>query len=137
MYRGKSKYQIVSVFNFKYVFLTSAVVGDEWSASRICRFIPRSHSITGCMDPRSSLDDIETGRSLILSVLELRYFCCSFTDCATAVLTERERKPRSETLQAVFLSRLKSKVWQFDAGQVPTSSLSASSVRTQFQLLIP
>jgi hypothetical protein len=45
-------------------FLTSAVVGGEWSASRPARFTPRertpgTHCIGGWVDPRAGLDDVE------------------------------------------------------------------------------
>jgi hypothetical protein len=47
-----------------HVFLTSALVGGEWSASRSCRFTPGeratcTHWIDGWMDPRAGLDDME------------------------------------------------------------------------------
>jgi hypothetical protein len=46
------------------VFLTSELVGGEWSASRPGRFTPgerapRTHLIGGWMDPRAGLDDME------------------------------------------------------------------------------
>jgi hypothetical protein len=45
-------------------FLTSALAGGEWSASRPCRFTPGkeppgTHFIGGCVDPRADLDDME------------------------------------------------------------------------------
>jgi hypothetical protein len=45
-----------------HVFLTSALVGDEWSVSRPTRFTseeraPSTHSIGDWMDPRGSLDN--------------------------------------------------------------------------------
>jgi hypothetical protein len=49
-----------------HVFLTSALVGDEWSASRPGRFTPGerapgTHWIGGWVDPRAGLDDVENG----------------------------------------------------------------------------
>jgi hypothetical protein len=49
---------------FIHVFLTSALVGGEWSASRPCRFTPRvkapsTHWIGGWVGPRAGLDDVE------------------------------------------------------------------------------
>jgi hypothetical protein len=46
------------------VFLTSALVGGEWSASRPGRFTrrekaPGTHWIGGWVDPRAGLDDME------------------------------------------------------------------------------
>jgi hypothetical protein len=42
-----------------HIFLTSAQVGGEWSASRPCRFTPGTHFIGGWVDPRVGLDDME------------------------------------------------------------------------------
>jgi hypothetical protein len=47
-----------------HIFLTSALVGDEWSTSRPGRFYPRerapgTHCIGGWVDPRAVLDDME------------------------------------------------------------------------------
>jgi hypothetical protein len=41
------------------VFLTSALVGGEWSASRPGRFTPGTHCIEGWVGPRPGLDDME------------------------------------------------------------------------------
>jgi hypothetical protein len=45
-------------------FLTSALVGGKWSASRPDRFIPEerapgTHWIGGWVDPRAGLDDVK------------------------------------------------------------------------------
>jgi hypothetical protein len=46
-----------------HIFLTSALVGGEWSASRPCHFTPGkapgTHSIGGWVDPIAGLDDME------------------------------------------------------------------------------
>jgi hypothetical protein len=47
-----------------HTFLTSALVGGQWSASRPGRFTsgesaPGTHSIGGWVDPRAGLDDME------------------------------------------------------------------------------
>jgi hypothetical protein len=47
-----------------HIFLTSALVGGEWSASRPGRVTlgeraPGTHCIGGWVDPRSSLDNME------------------------------------------------------------------------------
>jgi hypothetical protein len=60
-----------------HVFLTSALVGDEWSASRTCRFnpqgkSPRYHWIGGWVEPTISLVDMEKLKFLTLPGLELR-----------------------------------------------------------------
>jgi hypothetical protein len=71
---GKSK--VIPVFNYYAmkvyegvdveipVFLTSALVGGEWSASLLCRFTPGervsdTHWIGGWVDPKSGLNDME------------------------------------------------------------------------------
>jgi hypothetical protein len=58
-----------------HVFLTSAIVGGEWSASRLGRFTPEeidpgTHSIGSWMSPRAEKNDVEKGKFLTLSVLE-------------------------------------------------------------------
>jgi hypothetical protein len=57
-------------------FLTSALVGGEWSASRPGRFNPGerihgTHWLGGWVDPRTGLDD-EKRKFLALPGLELR-----------------------------------------------------------------
>jgi hypothetical protein len=47
-----------------HIYLTSALVGGEWSASRPGRFTPGetapvTHCIGGWVDPRAGLDDME------------------------------------------------------------------------------
>jgi hypothetical protein len=58
-------------------FLTSALVGGGWSASRRGRFIPGertpgTHWIGGWVNPRAGLNDLEKRKFLTLSGLELR-----------------------------------------------------------------
>jgi hypothetical protein len=55
-----------------HVFLTSALVGGEWSASRPGRFTPGTHWIGGWVGPRTGLDGVEMREILTLSGLELR-----------------------------------------------------------------
>jgi hypothetical protein len=60
-----------------HIFLTSALVGGEWSASRPCHLIPGervpgTHWIGGWVGHRFGLDDLETRKCLILAGLELR-----------------------------------------------------------------
>jgi hypothetical protein len=60
-----------------HVFLTSALVGGEWSASRPGRFTPGerapgTHWIGGWLDPRAGLDDLEKRKFLTLPGLQLR-----------------------------------------------------------------
>jgi hypothetical protein len=62
-----------------HIFLTSALVEDEWSASRVCHFTPDesapgTHWIGGWVDPRAGLDDVEKRKFLALPGLELRPF---------------------------------------------------------------
>jgi hypothetical protein len=47
-----------------HIFLTSALVGGEWSASRLDRFTPEeiargTHWIGGMVNPRAGLDDMQ------------------------------------------------------------------------------
>jgi hypothetical protein len=60
-----------------HIFLTSALVGGEWSTSRPGRFTPGerapgTHWIGGWVDLRAVLDDLEKRKFLTLSGLELR-----------------------------------------------------------------
>jgi hypothetical protein len=59
------------------IFLTSALVGGEWSASRPCRLTPGerflgTHWIGGWVVPRAGLDDVEKKKLLTLPGQELR-----------------------------------------------------------------
>jgi hypothetical protein len=70
-------YGRVDVLN--HIFLTSALVGGEWSASRHGRFNPSekapcTHWIGGRVDPRAGLDAVEKRKFLTLPGLELRPF---------------------------------------------------------------
>jgi hypothetical protein len=52
---------------YMHVFLTSALVGGEWSASRPGRFTsgeraPGTHWIGGWVGPRAGLDEVERGK---------------------------------------------------------------------------
>jgi hypothetical protein len=60
-----------------YVFLTSALVGSNWSASRPCRFIPGytasdTHCLGQSVGPRADLDDIENWKFSTPPGLEIR-----------------------------------------------------------------
>jgi hypothetical protein len=62
-----------------HVFLTSALVGGEWSASHPGRFTAEekasdAHWIGGWVGPRAGLDDVEKRKFLTLPGLELRLF---------------------------------------------------------------
>jgi hypothetical protein len=54
------------------IFLTSALVWTEWSASRHGLFTPGTHCIGGWVDPRAGLDDMEKWKFLTLAELEIR-----------------------------------------------------------------
>jgi hypothetical protein len=59
-----------------HIFLTSALAGGEWSASRPCRFTPCErapgiHWIGGWVSPRPGLDEVEKRKFLILTGLEI------------------------------------------------------------------
>jgi hypothetical protein len=59
-----------------HTFLTSVLVGGEWSASRPDRFTPGektgTHWIEGWVGPRAGLDNVEQRQFLLLPGLELR-----------------------------------------------------------------
>jgi hypothetical protein len=60
-----------------HIFLTSALVGGEWYASRPGRFIPwerapGTHWIGDWVGPRAGLDDVEKRKFLTLAGLEFR-----------------------------------------------------------------
>jgi hypothetical protein len=60
-----------------HIFLTLALAGGEWSASRPGRFTPgerapSTHWIGGWVNPKSGLDDVEKRKFLPLPGLELR-----------------------------------------------------------------
>jgi hypothetical protein len=56
-----------------HIFLTSALVGGEWSASRPGRFTLGERSPgTHCVGPRAGLDDVEKWKFLTIPGLELR-----------------------------------------------------------------
>jgi hypothetical protein len=62
---------------YSHIFLTSALVGGEWSASRPVRFTPGerapgTHWIGGWVGPRAGLDDVEKRKFLTVPGLELR-----------------------------------------------------------------
>jgi hypothetical protein len=62
---------------YVHIFLTSALFGGEWSASRLCRFTPGerapgTHWIGGWVNPRAGLDNVVKRKFLILPGLELR-----------------------------------------------------------------
>jgi hypothetical protein len=63
------------------IFLTSALVGGEWSAPYPCCFIPRkiapsTHWIGAWVGPRASLDNVDKRKFLILHGLELQLLGC-------------------------------------------------------------
>jgi hypothetical protein len=63
-----------------YVFLTSALTGGEWSASRPCRFTPGERApgaywVGEWVGPKTGLNVVEKKQFLTLLGLELRPFC--------------------------------------------------------------
>jgi hypothetical protein len=64
-----------------HIFLTSALVGGEWSASRPYRFIPGERGpgtqwIGGWVGPRAGLDDVEKRKFFTLPGLEILPLGC-------------------------------------------------------------
>jgi hypothetical protein len=71
-----------------HVFLTWALVGDEWSASRPVHFTsreraPGTHCIGGWVGPRTGLEDMEKRKFLSLMGLELR--CLGRPPCSLSL----------------------------------------------------
>jgi hypothetical protein len=63
------------------IFLTSALVGGEWSASRLGRFTPKerasgTHWIGGWVGPRAGVENVKKRIFLTLPGLELRPLRC-------------------------------------------------------------
>jgi hypothetical protein len=62
---------------YRSIFLTTTLVGEEWSVSRPGHYTPReralgTHWIGGWLDPKTGLNDIEKFKFLTLPVLEHR-----------------------------------------------------------------
>jgi hypothetical protein len=53
-------------------FLTSALAGGEWSASRPGPLYPGTHWIRGWVDPRAGMNDVQKRKFLTLPELEFR-----------------------------------------------------------------
>jgi hypothetical protein len=58
-----------------HIFLTSALVGGEWSTSRPGRFTPGERAPGGWVDLRGGLDDLEKRKLFTLPGFELRPLC--------------------------------------------------------------
>jgi hypothetical protein len=72
-----------------HIFLTSALVGGEWSASSPGRFTPgerapATHWVGGWVGPRAGLDDVEKRKFLTLPGLDLRATGCNGSEDVTA-----------------------------------------------------
>jgi hypothetical protein len=69
-----------------HVFLTLALDGCEWSASRLGRFTLGTHYIRGWVGPTAGLDDMEKLKFFTLPGLDLHLHrtASRHTDCATA-----------------------------------------------------
>jgi hypothetical protein len=71
-------YGVVDVY--VHIFLTTTLVGGEWSASRPSRYIPgrspRTHWIGGWVHPGAGLDNVEKRKFFTLPGLELRPLGC-------------------------------------------------------------
>jgi hypothetical protein len=70
-------YGRVDIYIYIHIFLTSALVGGKWSASRPGCFTPAerapgTHWLGGWVDPRAGQDDVEKRIFLILPGLESR-----------------------------------------------------------------
>jgi hypothetical protein len=71
-----------------HIFLTSALVEDGWSVSRLGRFTPGERAPgTHWVGPRAGLDDVEKRKFLTLPVIQLRTLgrlavASRYIDCA-------------------------------------------------------
>jgi hypothetical protein len=70
-----------------HIFLTSALVGGEWSTSDPCRFTPGTHWIGSWVDPRAGLDNLERRKFLPPPGLNsdpsvVQPVVSAYTDCA-------------------------------------------------------
>jgi hypothetical protein len=100
-----------------HIFLISALVGVEWSASRPCRFTPGertpgTHWIGGWVDHRAGLDDLEKWKFLTLLGLELgplgRY-TSRYTDCAIPAESKTYTKLLFGTTRKLAVSSVSSR----------------------------
>jgi hypothetical protein len=71
------KHHPIKMFGEVEIYITSAVAGGEWSASRPGRFTPGEKArdtlwIGGWVDPRAGMDDLEKRKFLALPGLELQ-----------------------------------------------------------------
>jgi hypothetical protein len=55
-----------------HAFLTSALAGGEWSASRPGRFTPGTYWVGGWMGSRTDMDNVERRKILPIAGLELQ-----------------------------------------------------------------
>jgi hypothetical protein len=69
MHYTMKAYEEVDVYI--HIFLTSALAGGEWSASRPGRFTPGAHCIGGWVDSRAGLDNVEKKKFLTFPGREL------------------------------------------------------------------
>jgi hypothetical protein len=88
-----------------HVFVTSALVGVEWSVSRPCRYnpgdsVPGTPIIGGWVDLRAALDDIKKRKFSTLLGLELR----SLSRLARSQSLYRLRYPSCSTVDRVSLN---------------------------------
>jgi hypothetical protein len=95
-------------------FLTFALDGGEWSASRLCHFTPGTHWIGGWVGPRAGLDAVEKRRILPLPgtepqpscpypvavPTELSRFASQFDNC---IISSAIRSAEGRHAHAVFL----------------------------------
>jgi hypothetical protein len=99
-----------------HIFLTSALFGSEWSASRPSRFTPGTHWIGGWVGPRAGRDDVEKRKILTLLGLELhpsvvQPVVSRYTDCAIPApsrpLTQIESLSRGSVLNIFLMNHFR------------------------------
>jgi hypothetical protein len=84
--------EYVGVYAWIHIFLTSALAGGEWSASRPCRFTPGRKIPRYPLDRTAGLDDVEKKKFLTTPGLEpdpsvVQPVGSRYTDCVIPALS--------------------------------------------------
>jgi hypothetical protein len=96
------------------MFLLSTLVGEEWLASRPCRFTsgeiaPGTHWIGGLVGPRTGLDDVQKRKFSTLRGLEFRPsvvqpVASRYTDYAIPAHPDDGQSPKNEYARVLYTS---------------------------------
>jgi hypothetical protein len=120
-----------------HIFLTSALVGGEWSASRSRHFTPGERApgtywIGGWVEPRAGLDDVDKRRFLTLLGLELRTLCRTrspslYRRAIPATYTKLVTTVIYSAISALYSSLLQTSVFSSPSFSTGASRASLSS----------